>query len=196
MKHVHRMCFSIAIIALVSWYFFTNAGVFLASPAGKPEFADVLVILGGDAGARTIRGLELYRKKYATRIFLTSLEYDELDARNYYLHWRSRLLLDGGVKRDAIEFDTISKNSWEEAENTLKLAKQHGWTKIIVVSDPPHMRRLKWVWSKVLKDSGVDFVLVSGTPSWWRADKWWTNELSAKFVVNEYIKIVYYFFRH
>ena len=66
----------------------------------------------------------------------------------------------------------------------------------MVVSDPPHMRRLQWVWSRVFKGSGIEVLLVAGTPVWWDAGRWWANEPSAKFVVNEYIKIAYYLVKY
>lgn len=186
---------------IVSWlllvvFFISRAGIFLSSPAKQPESADAMIILGGDAGARSLRGIELYKLGYTTQVILTGLEDGETDIQKYYLHWRSQTIINGGVNKDHIQFDLNSRNSWEEAANTLRLAHSKGWRRVIVISDPPHMRRLQWVWSKVFKDSDIDFVLVAGTPQWWTAERWWSNELSAKFVVNEYLKIAYYLIKY
>ena len=185
------LAFLTAMLLLV---FLLKGGIFLSSPMGKPQRADAIVILGGDEG-RSFPGLDLYRKRFAPVVLLTGME-REVYAQKYYLTLQARILITGGVRKDAIEFEAASKSSWQEAVNTLKLAKIRGWRKVIVISDPPHMRRLKWTWGKVLKGSGVDFVLVSGEPSWWCAEKWWRNEYSFQYVVTEYIKLLYYFVRH
>jgi len=175
---------------------FSQAGIFLASPAQQPLPADAMVILGGDGGARTLRGIELYHRNFSRYIVLTGLEGGEQSAQPLYLNWRSQMLIAGGIPKESIEIDAASKNSWEEAAATLKRVQERGWKRIMVVSDPPHMRRLKWVWLKTFKGSGVDVVLVAGTPWWWNAERWWTSEPSAKFVVNEYIKLGYYFLKY
>jgi hypothetical protein len=66
----------------------------------------------------------------------------------------------------------------------------------MVVSDPPHMRRLQWVWARVFKGSGIQVALIEGKPGWWNAERWWSNEASAKFVVSEYLKIAYYLIKY
>jgi uncharacterized SAM-binding protein YcdF (DUF218 family) len=172
------------------------AGNFLSSPAQQPVTADAMFVLGGDGGARTLRGIELYRSKYSPLVVLTGLEDAEPSAQPYYLNWRSQILIAAGVPKNSIEFDAVSKSSREEAVAALKLARQRGWKRVLVVSDPPHMRRLLWIWSKTFKGSGIDVVLVAGTPWWWNAEKWWTSEASARFVVSEYIKLGYYWMKY
>jgi len=175
--------------------FLLCAGVFLASPAGEPRRADAIVILGGDSGPRAVKGLELYRGDYAPVVLLTVLEEGPFTHR-YAADPRSRALMAGGVRKEVIEFVGESKNSWQEAENTLRLAKPRGWRTVIVVSDPPHMRRLSWAWGRVLKGSGVTPVLVASEPSWWHAWKWWLDKDSARFVLTEYVKLLYYFWKY
>jgi len=51
---------------------------------------------------------------------------------------------------------------------------------------------LNWVWNEVFEGSGKSYLLVPSEPDWWDADKWWSAEMSAKFVANEFIKLIYY----
>lgn len=60
------------------------------------------------------------------------------------------------------------------------------------VSDPPHMRRLDWVWGKVFAGSGKSYVLVASEPAWWDAVHWWRSEKAGQFVLTELIKMGYY----
>jgi len=97
-----------------------------------------------------------------------------------------------GVAESALLFDLVSLNSYQEAQNTADLMAQKGWKKVLVVSDPPHMRRLESVWKQAFAGSGREFRLISAQPYWWQANRWWSNEISVKFVVNEVIKLGYY----
>lgn len=65
-----------------------------------------------------------------------------------------------------------------------------------MVSDPPHMRRLDWVWGKVFAGSGKSYVLIASEPAWWDAEHWWASEKSAQFVLTELIKMVYYVWKY
>jgi uncharacterized SAM-binding protein YcdF (DUF218 family) len=187
---------SAAILIVVSVIGFLNAGVFLCAPAQPVVVADAMVILGGDAGARTLKGIDIYKKGFVNRIILTGLDEGEPGAQRYYLNWRSQMLISAGVPHQILKFDTVSKNSWEEAQSTLNRARQNGWKTVLVVSDPPHMRRLNWTWGKVFQGSGISYKLIEGVPSWWNPRRWWQNEISAKFVINEYLKIAYYLLAH
>lgn len=175
---------------------FRFAGVFLETPAQEPRPADLIVVLGGDNGGRVKHAMELWRQGLAPRILLTGLGYSPEETRPYYLHWRARFLLDRGIPREAILYDTRSGNSWEEAVNTLSLMRNAEWGRVIVVSDPPHMRRLRWVWGRVFEGSGIDVRLVSSHPRWWDSKRWWRNDLAVKFLVSEYLKIAYYVLRY
>lgn len=183
-------------LLIAGFVFFRKAGSILTIPLSTIKPADVIVILGGETGTRSIRGLELYRERFSSQILLTGIEYDEFQMRPVYLDWRSQFLILSGVPKDRILFDLRARNSWEEAKNTLALMKQKRWHRVIVVSDPPHLRRVDWVWGKIFKDSGIEYFLCASHPSWWDEKKWWSNEMSMKFVTMEYLKIGFYLVKY
>ena len=67
---------------------------------------------------------------------------------------------------------------------------------VVVVSDPPHMRRLAWVWDKVFAGSGKAYTLVASDMEGWDAGYWWRTSTNAQFVFAEYIKLVYYLIQY
>jgi hypothetical protein len=67
---------------------------------------------------------------------------------------------------------------------------------VLVVSDPPHMRRLSWVWGRVFAGSGKTYTLVASNMENWDAGHWWRTSLNAQFVFAEYIKLGYYLFTY
>jgi uncharacterized SAM-binding protein YcdF (DUF218 family) len=182
--------FLIALVALGAWAF-VNAAHFLGAPARDAVKADAAFVLGGDGGERVLRAAELHRDRLAPVFVLTGAEEMAGEVLPAYLYWRAAVLLRAGVPERSLLMDTASSNSEEEAAFGLRLAKARGWKRVLVVSDPPHLRRLDLVWGRALEGSGVEFVLVASRPSWWEPGRWWRNRKSAQFVLMEYIKLVY-----
>ncbi len=152
----------------------------------------MIVVLGGDTGSRLVSSVDLYRRGFAPAILLAGIEADDLTKYDASLNLRLQYLLTQGIPRSAIWLDSTSRNSWEEAANALKLMRGAGWHKALVISDPPHLRRLSWVWERVFTRSDATFVLVASRPSWWKSADWWRDEKSGAFVLMESIKIAYY----
>jgi len=133
---------SIASIILVG----LNLGHWLSAPGTAPIQGDVIVALGGNGGPERVeRALELYRNGYAKGILLTGFHRANEQSSNLYRHWEAKLLIEGGVPSEALLFDDQSKNSYEEAHNTALLMQSRHWKRALVISDPPHLRRLALV---------------------------------------------------
>jgi uncharacterized SAM-binding protein YcdF (DUF218 family) len=174
---------------------FLGAGHFLESPGQAPVKADLIFALGGDNGARADRVLELYRKGLAPKVLLGA-EGAHSKTRAAYLSWRARYLMDEGIPDKALLYDRSSVSSWDEAVITLALMRAMKLDRVLVVSDPPHMRRLSWVWGKVFAGSGKQFTLVTSDMEAWDAGHWWRTSPNAQFVFAEYIKLGYYFIQY
>ena len=174
---------------------FLGAGHFLAAPSQPPAKADLMFALGGDNGGRVNGVLDLYRKGYAPRVLLGA-EGLHSKTRPAFLRWQARYLVEEGVPENALLYDRSSTSSWDEAVNTLELMRSMKLDRVLVVSDPPHMRRLSWVWGKVFAGSGKEFTLVASDMEGWDAGHWWRNSPDAQFVFAEYIKLVYYFIQY
>ena len=177
-------------VALLA-YGVTKAGYWLEAPGRPPERVDAIVVLGGDDGERSSRAQALYREGYAPIIVLTGLERGSA-APPARLTWRADYLAARGVPKSALRFEVQSRNSYEEATGILALMRNERWQSVMVISDPPHMRRLAWTWGRIFKDSGLRYVLVPSAAAWWSPGEWWRDEQSGSFVIMEYIKLAYY----
>ena len=116
----------------------------------------------------------------------------DANTRPHSSDWLIRFLCEHGVPDNMLVFDAISTNSWEEAVNTLRLMRDRNWTRVLVVSDPPHLRRLAWAWGKVFEGSGKEYRLIAAPLESWDPGRWWQNYTSARFVVMEVNKLAYY----
>ena len=171
---------------------FREAGNFLVAPAQQPVKADLILALGGDSGGRVVTVAELYRQGYAPAIFLSQPADAHSKVRAAILHWRMSYLRNEGVPEAAMVVEARAKNSWQEAEATLRLMRERKLARVLVVSDPPHLRRLSWVMAKVFAGSGKSYVLVAADDEEWDAAHWWRSSSNAQFVFGEYIKLAYY----
>jgi uncharacterized SAM-binding protein YcdF (DUF218 family) len=182
-------------LAACAWMF-VNAAHFLEGPARPPVPSDLLVVLGGDSGDRVLTAASTWQSGAAPYVLLAGLETSPLETRPVYMHWRAGVLAERGVPADRILFDTASTSSWEEAVNTLQLMRDRNWTRVVVISDPYHMRRLDWIWARVFRGSGRAYSLVASAPPYWQPDRWWQSERAGAAVIMEYIKLVYYFAKY
>jgi len=169
-----------------------NVGYWLSAPSHRPAHADIIVALGGGGVERVQSALQLYREGYADRILLTGFDRVPAPKSNHYLDWKSRILIDGGVPSEALLFDDQSANSHDEANNTALLMKSRQWKKALVISDPPHLRRLAMVWGPACSRYSLEYYLIATEPPTWKASRWWHDIVWARFVGLELLKLSYY----
>ncbi|MCP9440075.1 MAG: YdcF family protein [Nitrospira sp.] len=178
-------------VGLALWSF-VKLGEWLAGPQNSPHEADVIVVLGGGDRPRVQRALDLYRQGYARWILLAGTRRAENERGDQWHHWRARWLLAQEVPKEAILFDDRSHNSYEEARHAAALMHERNWKSALVVSDPPHLRRLELIWHKVASQYGIEYRLVASEPPTWNAARWWEEKVWAKFVGMELVKLAYY----
>lgn len=169
-----------------------NVGHWLSAPRSAPDHGDLIVSLGGGGIERVQSALTLYQKGYANRILLTGVDQVQGQDDPGYRHPHAQFLLNRGVPSEALLFDSASGNSYEEANNTVVLMKSRKWSRALVVSDPPHLRRLAMVWGRACDQHGLGYRLIATEPPTWNASRWWHDKVWAKFVGMELVKFAYY----
>ena len=176
---------SIAIVCL-------NLGHWLSAPANEPVKADLIVTLGGGSGERDQMAADLYKAGYAKKILLTGLGGIVDSGQSFYQSSSSLFLIKQGVPAEALLFDGLSVNTHQEALNLAALLTAHHWHSALVVSDPPHLRRINFCLQPVFKKAGLSYRLISSTVPTWQADRWWQEERWRQFCLNEVVKLFFY----
>ncbi|MBU2568694.1 MAG: YdcF family protein [Gammaproteobacteria bacterium] len=170
-------------------------GFFFSTPEFEPRPADLIVVLGGGGGDRINKGLDLFNAGYSNDMLITGLPEMNNDVMPTYSKWRLQYLIEQGVPKRSIILDDSAKNTYEEAVNIKRLMINNKWQRVLIVSDPPHLRRLSIIFSFVFGDkSDLSFFLISSSPEWWSAQYWWKNTISAQFVLLEIFKLIYLYF--
>ncbi len=175
-----RVLLSLAGVAMVG---FLLAGVLLSSPAAAPHTVDAVVVLGGDGRLsleRYARGRDLVLAGYSKRLILFYPSADDLR--------------DASAKVPEVEVVACmpAPGSWGEAKVVSERMQAEGMRSVMVVSDPPHMLRLRYTWGSILRGTGLHYTLVATTPPWWPGWHWWASQDAAQFVGSEVLKLGYY----
>jgi uncharacterized SAM-binding protein YcdF (DUF218 family) len=158
--------------------------------------ADLIAVASGP-DHRVLYAVQLVKAGYAERLFFTDgrclAESDRKENRCAALAERE------GIPRNAITVDHAEVTSTYDEAVRLKAfieQSQEPVRSIVLVSDPHHMRRMRWIYQRVLGSdirlqmAPVPFELTPYQPVWWR------DTASRDFVLSEYFKSIYYFFAY
>lgn len=171
--------------------FFRFAGQLLVIDE-PPRVVDAIVVLGGDKGERTQKGVELYKAGYAPLLVFSDGG------------WRGNLKNSEAMAQYAVKLgaparacltEEYSVDTYGNAYHSRKLMKEHSLKAAIVVSSPYHMRRARYVFTRLFEGSGIILIFVSAEPRNFDADLWWQRKSSRTLVCDEYMKFVWYIVR-
>ena len=126
----------VVVIVFVLWLALVVAAVafpqkFLCVDSG-PAQADVIVVLGGGSAERSEHAAELFKERAAPRIVVSGRGDCEINR---------QLLIEDGVPAAAIELETQSRTTRENAVLTVKLLRQQKSGRVILVTSWYHSRR-------------------------------------------------------
>ena len=167
--------FAAAILLLVGLRAFTLAGLWVAE-ADRPGKADVIICLNGSE--RIKKTAELYHKGLAPKVILTAGN-------------NKKDLVQLGISENRITLAEWPLTTYQEALAVASMDHHSPIRSAIVVSDPYHLKRVRWTFRHVLKDSQVKLVFVSSDFPW-DGQGWWREKQSRILVALEISKMGYY----
>jgi uncharacterized SAM-binding protein YcdF (DUF218 family) len=152
--------------------------------------ADVIHVISGPS-YRVDYAVRLYQEGYGKQLFLTGSGHQ---AFTHKLRAMRR-----GVPNEAVVADASRVSStYSEAVRLQAFIdrSKEPIDSVIVSSDAYHMRRARWAYRKVLGDQvEVQMAPVPFEASPFRRE-WWTHGRSGVHVLEEYVKMVYYWARY
>jgi len=159
--------------------------------------ADVIHVIAGE-DYRLDYAIQLYQHGYAKQIFLTGGGWCPIHHMIHEEIWRKRAV-EQGVPLEAIVID--DKEITSTYSETLRLRNFINQSlvpiqSVIVVSDPFHMRRARWISRLILgKQITVEMAPVPFKETPFQR-QWWLEGVSKKYVEDEYMKFLYYIARY
>ena len=171
---------------------FLNLGRFL-DISQQPEKADAIVVLGGDwDGYRIKKALHLYQEGYARKIVLNASARIDLDVNGETFKTEAQFLHSTGIPKSDLLYIHNAGNTMYELRALKQLALKNSLKKLLLISAPPHLRRVQILASQAadFPQAGLSIVLIGSDPSWWHKKEWYRNKTARNFVLAEMIKIV------
>jgi uncharacterized SAM-binding protein YcdF (DUF218 family)/glycosyltransferase involved in cell wall biosynthesis len=158
----HKVFKALAVFACAyGLLFYTPAVWILSRPlmvTDAPEKADAIAVFAGGVGEsgkaeqgyeeRLSHAIDLYRSGYAPRIILSS-------GYTYFFkeaEVMKRLAMAEGVPESALILEERSANTVDYVRNAAGILRQHGWSRVLVVSSPYHGRRIRMTFQKHAPD--------------------------------------------
>lgn len=195
---IKKIIFSIVIV-LIFGYILGTLGKFF-DISQTPRSADIIVSLGGDNGSRIKKTIELYENNLSNtgKIILTGVDDFDPGMRSYELDWRATYLTKKGVNRNNIVFNSKAENTLEEIFFIKRYMIEHNMHSVMFITDPPHSKRIDFFASEIAnyQDANLSFIIVRTQNEWWDRDKYYTNPEAIIFVLNESVKLTYYYFQY
>ena len=165
----------------------------------SPTKVDAAFVLSGASEERTKRALEMY-PEFAPLLFTTG-EIVSQDLTALGLSYtgaevmRDALLAEGA---DSLDVGIIKKgtSTYEESEEILGFALARGFKRVMIVSSIHHTRRIHGVFTHKFREAGIEVVIIGAEPLTYSPRTWWHHEDGLIMVTNEYLKLLYYWWRY
>jgi uncharacterized SAM-binding protein YcdF (DUF218 family) len=191
------VCAALLLCSLLAAGIFTiTVGHFLAADDAISQ-ADAIVVLGGDGGNffRVQQGVDLFNEGYAPVVVFSggiSLKDAGLACSSAQLSLEAAQEL--GLPTNATIIASGAQSTYDEAVNLGRLAQQHGWHSLIVVTDLFHTRRAARTFRTLLPNT-TSYPSAAPDPNV-DASRWWQTEEGLIAVFNEVLKLGFYWAKY
>lgn len=125
----------------------------------NPKTADAIVLLAGDRFHRVPKVAELYLAHRAPCIVITSNANDHVYG-SLPAGMLAKNLCELGVPSEDIIWEETAPHTRAEADSTLRLTREHGWKRLLVVTTKYHQYRAFLTWLRAVHDEGMDIELI------------------------------------
>lgn len=145
--------------------------------------ADAIVVLAGDGGERVERAAELW-KKGLSRTGLVFVSGGPIYHRTTWASLMAAHLEELGVPREKIVRQDVSRTTFEDAAETVKLLDARSVRSVVIVTSAWHSARAR----RRFVEACGDRIEVISSPVPEPAGEWWNDPVSARAVTTEVLK--------
>jgi uncharacterized SAM-binding protein YcdF (DUF218 family) len=149
----------------------------------EPLKADVIVVLGGDNTERVVKAAALYQSGYAPQILVTGKNEVELFGRR---------LVDAGVPKEAILYESAATSTFENALFSLPILEQRNVKTVLLVTSWFHSRRA----TSAFRSNTGKINIVSVPTDCIPVAELLGNNQQRESVLMEYVKILGYWLKY
>jgi len=168
----------------------------------KLEPADVIFLLNGDATSRPYHAAKLFHQGLAPKVMIARMEDSQsvlLGAYPNPTDSNITVLRQLGLKESDIVQLRPEKgvmHTADEAKALVDYVKDHPVHTVTIVTSDIHSRRSRYTFRRALKGLNVQILMAPVPDLKYGADNWWHSEDGIIGCQNEYIKLLYYFYKY
>ena len=141
----------------------------------------MIVCLGGGTVERVKKSVSLYKKEYALKNKLLFI------GENWYNM--------PYLRKNEPEIEYLRafkmKNTYQEVQYILSYMREHHYKSALVVTDPPHSRRVKLLFSLLSDKNDLSIHLVSSDVKWWSRKYYYDDKTARNYAKWELLKMSY-----
>lgn len=160
------------------------------------QAADAVVVLGGGTDWRPIAAARLYHDGKAGVILLPNLvemPSVQLGARESDTVVERAILTKLNVPPQAVStYAREVKSCHDEAVGLAEWVHANKVKSVLIPTDPLNTRRVKWIFERKLKGTGVTVLVKAVDPPGYNLENWWEREEGVVNFIVEGIKLTYY----
>jgi uncharacterized SAM-binding protein YcdF (DUF218 family) len=194
---------SVRNIALIIALVVCAAGVFAFRGVGRWLVredtlgpADAIVVLSGGMPERADEAARIYVRGYAHEVWITRPESPAADLSEMGIQYTGeesysrQILIHFDVPGENIRaLPSIVVNTEREVEEISSEMRRQGLASVIIVTSPPHTRRVRTLWRKLVGENPRAIVRAAPLDSF-DADHWWRDTRDALSVVRELLGLM------
>lgn len=165
-----------------------------------PPTADAVVVPGGGVESRPFAAARLHAAGKAARVVFFRVAPStttELGLAPTEQELTRRVLVRCGVRPDRmVEIGDDVASSRDEALAVREWVRRSGARRLILLTDPFHTRRVRWLYRKELEGTGVSITTMVAPHPRYTPANWWRHEEGLIDFQNEVVKFLYYFLKY
>jgi uncharacterized SAM-binding protein YcdF (DUF218 family) len=164
--------------------------------------ADIIFVLNGDFTTRPFFAGDLYKQELAPKVVMARAEDlppTELGILPNDTEISVTIMEQQGVQSADIillDFPGGVTSTFDEAETLRDYVLTTDIHRVILVTSAFHTRRARWIFNKELAGLDVVIEMAAAPNRGFDATNWWKSEDGLITLLNEYVKLTYYFFKY
>lgn len=192
----------VALATLFRAQILTGAADFLIVNDAPLQKADMIFLLNGDYNTRPFRAAELYQQGLAPEIVIArslSQPAENLGLVQNETDISVQVMEKLGVPSAKIIVLQVKggvTSTFDEATALRQFVEGRQMRRILLVTSAFHTRRASWIIQKELSGTGVALEVSAVPYGEFSAANWWKSEDGLIALNNEYVKLVYYYWKY
>lgn len=162
--------------------------------------AEVAFVLGGSSQDRGKEAAKIYLEGWVPQLVTTGenipsvLEIKGIQETEAQI--TKAQIVASGVHPSVCIVLNKGTSTMEEAHAVLEFCKRHGYRKVMVISNKYHLRRIHRVFRPMFREADIELVLHGTASSHYNELEWWKTEEGMIAFHNEYMKLLYYWWKY